>query len=101
MIITRREFIAATAMAWAGLAAWPGRSAAGTWAGYDRAIVIDGLGGPGAMGVGWERPLTVEQIADVIECGDASIPHDPAINREVQRWCKTLHLKSPSRPGEK
>jgi HD-like signal output (HDOD) protein len=43
----------------------------------------------------------VLQIADIIECGDASIPHDPAIDGDVQRWCKKLHLKSPSLPGEK
>ncbi|MGB2957989.1 MAG: HDOD domain-containing protein [Bacteroidota bacterium] len=36
------------------------------------------------------------QIADMIECGDASIPHDSAVDGEVHQWCKKLHLKLPS-----
>ncbi|MCK5573516.1 MAG: HDOD domain-containing protein, partial [Bacteroidetes bacterium] len=35
------------------------------------------------------------QIADIIECGDASIPHDSAVDAQVRQWCWKLSLKLP------
>mgnify|MGYP001812580503 FL=1 len=36
---------------------------------YRRAVVIEGLGGPGGMGVDWGNPLTAAQIEDVRQSG--------------------------------
>lgn len=69
MLFTRRAFLAATALACAGLASRPRLVLAGSWAGYDGAVVIDGLGGPGAMGVGWDHPLTPAQLQDTRNSG--------------------------------
>jgi membrane dipeptidase len=65
--LDRRQFLAlsATAAAAAGLTGLPLRAATG-WPGYESAIVIDGLGGPGGSS---EGPLTRDDIAHVRASG--------------------------------
>lgn len=69
MPLTRREFCLAAALGSAALLAPVRRVSAAPWAGYDGLIVIDGLGGPGAIGVGWGSPLTAPQLSDVRSSG--------------------------------
>lgn len=70
--LDRRRFLALSAAAAAGLsglsraAAWAQLTTGAGWAGYDDALVIDGLGGPGGASDG---PLTREDLAHVRASG--------------------------------
>jgi HD-like signal output (HDOD) protein len=35
------------------------------------------------------------QIADVLECGDGSIGHDPILDPEIANWAKRLKIQAP------
>ena len=48
---------------------WRDAAAAVTWKGYDAAIVIDGLGGPGSLGADPSAPFTAAQMKDVRDSG--------------------------------
>jgi membrane dipeptidase len=48
---------------------WRVAAAAVTWKGYDAAIVIDGLGGPGSLGADPNAPFTAAQMKDVRDSG--------------------------------
>ena len=62
MNIDRRSFLAMSAAA--GLSAATSTQAS---VNYDEVIAIDGLGGLGSRGTGWDKPLTAEDLA--IVCG--------------------------------
>lgn len=69
MPVTRRQFLSYLSLSAASLMT-PWRRAVGRpWAGYEESIVIDGLGGPGGMGVHWGNPLTAAQVEDVRQSG--------------------------------
>ncbi len=70
MMLTRRRFIAAASAAAAVSLSPPLRALAQSSSGiYERSIVIDGLGGPGGMGVDRGQPLTAAQVDDVRRSG--------------------------------
>ncbi len=85
-MLDRRRFLALTAAApSAALAArrfgmgpapqaTPAPSSGGDWPGYERAIVIDALGGPGGASTGGEdAPLTAAEVADVGASGITAV----------------------------
>jgi membrane dipeptidase len=68
-LISRRRFVAASTSA-AVFLAYPVRGADGArWSGYDDAIVIDGLGGPGSLTADEDAPLTDAHVQDVKTSG--------------------------------
>jgi membrane dipeptidase len=67
--LTRRQVIAG-AVASALALSLPARAAfAAGWKGYDGAIVIDGLGGPGTLTAEPDAPLTDQHVKDARESG--------------------------------
>ena len=70
MPLTRRQFLVSTTAAAAALS--PGLRLLAEQPALDvyrRSVVIEGLGGPGGMGVDWGNPLTPAQIDDVRQSG--------------------------------
>jgi membrane dipeptidase len=67
-LITRRRFVVASTSA-AVFMAYPGRAGAADWSGYDDAIVIEGLGGPGSLTADEDAPLTDAHVQDVKASG--------------------------------
>jgi membrane dipeptidase len=68
-MISRRSLLASSLAGAIALALPPRRAAAADWSGYDKAIVIDGLGGPGSMTAEPDSPLTDAHIKDVKDSG--------------------------------
>ena len=48
---------------------WRDAAAAAAWKGYDAAIVIDGLGGPGSLSAEPDAPYTDAHMKDVRDSG--------------------------------
>src|SRR5262245_12802181 len=48
---------------------WRDAAASTTWKGYDAAIVIDGLGGPGSLSAEPDAPFTATHMKDVRDSG--------------------------------
>jgi membrane dipeptidase len=68
-MISRRSLLASSLAGAITLALPARRVAAADWSGYDKAIVIDGLGGPGSMTAEPDSPLTDANIRDVKDSG--------------------------------
>jgi membrane dipeptidase len=68
-MISRRSLLASSLAGAITLALPPRHAAAADWSGYDKAIVIDGLGGPGSMTAEPDSPLTDAHIKDVKDSG--------------------------------
>jgi membrane dipeptidase len=97
---TRRMLLAASgATLGLGVMPWTAQAGGGPWARYLRALVIDGLGGPGGQATELGAPLTVREIDDVRRSGMTclhltvgevgSMPPDAAYDKAVAsiaRW---------------
>lgn len=68
-MISRRSVLAGSLAGAITLALPPRHASAANWTGYEKAIVIDGLGGPGSMTADPESPLTDAHIKDVRDSG--------------------------------
>jgi membrane dipeptidase len=68
-LISRRRFVAASTSAAVLMASPLRRADAATWKGYEDAIVIDGLGGPGSLTADEDAPLTDAHVHDVKASG--------------------------------